>query len=131
MSGMLRDLLRERAEAAGGHDLDLHDLITQGEQQVRRRRRVALGGAAAAVALTVGAGFALVQTGDDRTSPPVDPSTNTPTPTADVEPGAPGPRPLTYGLGATVHYGNRTIEAAQDADGIFVLDDGLVILTGD
>jgi hypothetical protein len=131
MSGMLRELLSERADAAGSPGVDLHHLIAQGERRVRRRRVVALGGTAAAVALTLGASFVVVETGDDRTSPPVDPSTNNPTRTADVEPDAPGSRPLTYGLGATIHYGDRTIETAEDADGLFVLDDGLAILTGD
>src|SRR5215211_6827046 len=132
MNGILRDLLSERADAVGSPDLDLHDLIAQGEQQVRRRRRVALGGTAAAVVLTVGASFALVQVGEDRTSPPVGPPTNTPTATVDESPDTTdGSRPLAYGVGATIHYGDRIIEAAEDADGLFVFDDGLAILTGD
>ena len=113
-------------------DLDLHDLIAQGERRVTRRRRVVLGGTAAAVVLTVGASFALLQArrpydvaggsaGDQlaqhrrRHGPD----------TTD------GSRPLTYGVGATIHYGDRVIEAAEDADGLFLFDDGLAILTGD
>ena len=129
MNGMLRDLLSERADAAGSPDLDLDDLIAQGERRVRRRRRVALGGTAAAVALTVGASFALVQVGDDRTSPPVGPPTTNSPSTVDVTPDATdGSRPLTYGVGATIHYGDRVIEAAEDPDGLFVFDDGLCVL---
>ena len=132
MNGMLRDLLSERADAAGSPDLDLHDLIAQGERRVRRRRRVALGGTVAAVALTVGASFALVQAGDDRTTSPVGPPTPTrPAPWTSLPDTTDGSRPLTYGLGATIHYGDRVIEAAEDADGLFVFDDGLAILTGD
>jgi hypothetical protein len=131
MNGMLRDLLGERADAAGGPDLDLVDLIAQGERRVSRRRRAALGGTVAAVALTVGASFALAQIGDDRTSPPAGPPTNSPS-TVDVSPDpTTDSRPLTYGLGATIHWGDRVIEAAEDADGLFVLDEGLAILTGD
>ena len=130
MNGMLRELLNERADAAGSHDLDLQDLIAQGERRVRRRRRVALGGAAAAVVLTVGASFALVQTGDRAPSPVGPPPTDSPS-TADVSPDTTdGSRPLTYGLGATIHSGDRTIEAAEDAGGLYVFDDGLAILTG-
>ena len=131
MNGMLRDLLSERADAAGSPDLDLHDLIARGERRVTRRRRVAVGGTAAAVVLTVGASFALVQVGDDRTSPPVGPPTNPPS-TVDVTPDTTdGSRPLTYGVGATIHYGDRVIEAAEDPDGLYVFDDGLWFFTGE
>ena len=132
MNGMLRDLLNERADAADSPDLDLGDLIAQGERRVSsRRRRVALGGTAAAVALTVAASLALAQFGDDRTSPPAGPPTSTPTGTVDVQPETTGSRPLTYGVGATIHYGDRVIEAAEDPDGLYVFDDGLWFLTGE
>ena len=126
MTGMLRDLLNERADAAGSHDLDLHDLISQGERCIRRRRRIAVGGTVAAVVLTVGASFALVQSGDPESSPVLPPSTNPP---SSVD-GPDGSRPLTYGVGSTIHYGDRTIEVAEDAGGLYVFDDGLAILTG-
>ena len=122
MKGMLRDLLTERADAAGSPALDLHGLIAQGERRITRRRRVALGGAAAALALTVGASFALSQTGD-HASPPVGPPTNPPS-NVDITPDATDDsRPLTYGVGATIHYGDRVIEAAEDPDGLYVFDD--------
>jgi hypothetical protein len=131
MNGMLRDLLSERADAAGSPELDLHDLVARGEQSVSRRRRAAVGGTVAAVVLTVGASFALVQTGD-RTTSPVGPPTNPPSTTVDVPPdSADGSEPLTYGVGATIHYGDRIIEAPEDVDGLFVFDGGLAILTGD
>ena len=129
MNGMLRDLLSERADAAGSPDLDLHDLIAQGERSVRRRSRVAVAGTAAAVVLTVGASFGLLQAGD-RTTSPVGPPTSPPS-KVDVSPDTTdGSRPLTYGVGGTIHYGDRVIEAAEDADGLFVFDEGLAILTG-
>ena len=131
MNGMLPDLLSERADAAGTPDLQLDLLIAEGERRVSHRRRAALGGTVAAVVLTVGASFALAQAGDDRTSPPVGPPTTTPTGTVDVPPETTDSRPLTYGLGATIHYGNRVFEAPEDADGLFVFDDGLAILTDD
>ena len=131
MTGMLRDLLSERADAAGSPELDLRDLISQGERRIDRRRRAVLGGTAAAVVLTVGASFALVQTGDRATSPVGPPTTNSPS-TVDGSPDTTdGSRPLTYGVGATIHYGDRIIEAAEDADGLFVFDDALAIFTGD
>ena len=128
MNGMLRDLLTERADAAGSHDLDLQDLIAQGERSIRRRRGVALGGTVAAVALTVGASFALAQTGDRATSPVGPQPTHSPS-TVDAPPDTTdGSRPLTYGVGGTIHYGDRIIEA-EDAEGLFVFDDGLAVLT--
>ncbi len=131
MNGMLRDLLSERADTAGSPELDLRDLIAKGERSVRRRRRVAVGGTVAAVALTVGVSFALVQVGDDRTSPPAGPPTSPPS-KADVAPDTTdGSRPLTYGVGATIHYGDRVMEAAEDPDGLYVFDDGLWFFTGE
>jgi hypothetical protein len=131
MNGMLRELLSERADAAGTPDLDLGDLIARGERSVTRRRRVVVGGTVAAVVLTVGASFALVQVGDDRTSQPVGPPTNPPS-NVDVTPdAADGSRPLTYGVGTTIHYGDRVIEAAEDPDGLYVFDDGLWFFTGE
>jgi hypothetical protein len=133
MNGMLRDLLNERADAAGTPDLDLGDLIAQGQQRVRRRRRMVLGGTAAAVVLTVGASVALLQAGERTTSPDVPPATNSPSPSnVDVPDDATdGSQPLTYGLGGTIHYGDRVIEAADDADGLFLVDDGLAIFIDD
>ena len=133
MNGLLSDLLNERADAAGSPDLDLRDLIAHGDRRVARRRRVVLGGTAAVVVLVVGASFALLRAGDRTTTPDIPPATNSPS-TTDVAPdptGTDGERPLTYGLGATIHWGDRVIEAAEDADGLFVLDDALAILTGD
>jgi hypothetical protein len=131
MNGMLRELLSERADAAGTPDLDLGDLIARGERSVTRRRRVVVGGTAAAVVLTVGASFALVQVGNHRTSPPVGPPTNPPS-NVDVTPDATDDsRPLTYGVGATIHYGDRVIEAEEDPDGLYVFDDGLWFFTGE
>jgi hypothetical protein len=130
MNGMLHDLLGERADAAGSPDLHLDELIAQGERRITRRRRVALGSTVAAVALTVGAGFALGQATDRVT--PVGPPTNTPPSTADdLSDTADGSRPLTYGVGGTIHYGGRIIDAGEDADGLFVLDQGVAILTRD
>jgi hypothetical protein len=131
MNGMLRELLSERADAAGTPDLDLGDLIARGERSVTRRRRAVVGVTAAAVVLTVSASFALVQVGNDRTSPPVGPPTNPPS-NVDVTPDATdASRPLTYGVGTTIHYGDRVIEAAEDPDGLYVFDDGLWFFTGE
>ena len=133
MNGMLRDLLEERADAVDGPDLALADLIAEGERRINRRHRAALGGTVAAVAVALGASFALMQVGDGRTSPPVGPSsTPSSSSSADVQPEpTDGSGPLTYGVGATIHWGDRVIKAEEDADGLFVLDDGLAILTGD
>jgi hypothetical protein len=92
---------------------------------------MAVGGAAAAVVMTVGVSFALLQ-GGDRSTSPVGPPT-TPPSTVDVPPDttADGARPLTYGLGSTIHYGDQVIEATEDPDGLYVFDDGLWFFTGE
>ena len=59
MNAILRDLLSDRADAAGTPDLDVDELVALGERRVSRRRRAALGDTAAAVALTVGASIAI------------------------------------------------------------------------
>ena len=130
MNGMLRDLLNERVDAAGGPDLDLHDLIAQGERRIRppsSRGPGRHGGCCGA------------HGGCELRAPPGrrphiaagGPTTNPPT-TADVQPDpADTSRPLTYGLGATIHYGDRVIEAAEDPDGLFVFDVGLSFFTGE
>ena len=123
MNGMLRDVMAERVDAAGRPDLDLHGLIALGERRVSRRRRAAVAAGVASVVLTAGAGFAL---GQDRES-----GARTDAPATNPPPDAPASRPLTYGVGATIHYGDRIIQAAEDADDLFVFDEGLAFLTGD
>ena len=131
MNGILRDMLDERADAAGNPDLDLGDLIAHGERRVKHRRRLAMAGTATAVALTVGASVGLIRAGDRATSPLGPPPTTPSDTTQDAAPDTTdGSRPLTYGVGATIHYGDRVIEAAEDAGGLYVVDDGLAILTG-
>ena len=62
MTGMLQDLLRERADDLGAPHVDLASITRDGERRVRRRRTALLGGtAAAAVALV--AGIAVVAPG--------------------------------------------------------------------
>jgi hypothetical protein len=129
MTGMLRDLLSERAEAAGSPELDLQDLIAQGERRIRHRRGVAAASAASAVALTVGASFAFVQLGDRSTSP-VGPSNNSPS--VDVQPDITDrSRPLTYAEGTVIHYGDRTVTTVAPVAELDPTDDGVVVRTRD
>ena len=131
MNGMLRDLLSERADAAGPQTSTFRTSLPR-RKRVTRRRRVVVGGTAAAVVLTVGASFALSQRGDRTTSPDLatdhdPPTTSTSSPTHRND----GTQPLTYGVGGTIHYGDRVIEAAEDPDGLYVFDDGLWFFTGE
>ena len=131
MNGMLRDLFNERVDAAGGPDLDLHDLIAQGERTHQPPSSRGPGRHGGCCGAHGGCELRTRPGRRRRTSPPVGPTTNSPT-TADVKPDpADTSRPLTYGLGATIHYGDRVIEAAEDPDGLFVFDDGLWFFTGD
>lgn len=60
MTGMLDDLLRERADEAGSPHLDLAAITRDGERRVRRRRTLLGGGVAAAAAVAVLAGTSLL-----------------------------------------------------------------------
>ena len=90
---------------------------------------MAAAGTAAAVALTVGASFALVQLGDRATSP-VGPSTNSPS--VDVLPDSTDrSRPLTYAEGTALHYGDRTVTTGAPVVELDPTDDGVVVRTRD
>ncbi|MBS2938133.1 hypothetical protein KDN32_10295 [Nocardioides sp. J2M5] len=59
MTGMLQDLLHERADEAGAPHVDLASITRDGERRVRHRRTAVLGGLTAA-AVSVVAGVALL-----------------------------------------------------------------------
>ena len=115
MKVVLSDVLTERAESVEPGVVDLDELITTGRRAVRNRRRAALAAVAASTALALGT-TALVLGGD---------------PDADVSPAPPVDtgvrRQLTYGLGQTVHIGDRAIDTDLDVLSIDVTDDGAVL----
>lgn len=65
MTGLLSDLMHERADALGAPDLDLAEITRAGDRRVRRRRTALATGLAAAAAVAAVAVPSLVLDGDD------------------------------------------------------------------
>ena len=117
MTGTLKDLMTERADAAAPPHLDLDAIVRAGESRVRRRR-VAVGAGAAAVAASVALGV-----------PAVLDSSPAPDRSRVVEPAAAefGERLVSYAAGSTIHYGDKSIDVSPHEVETFVqTDDGFV-----
>lgn len=122
MSTTLRETFRRQADVTDPPDLDLDTIVARGDSRLRRRRWVATGGAAAAVA---GVALALGLT----LAPPVE------QPTGPGEPSGPGTasvrRPLVWSDGelaepATIHYGDQVVRTGRRFGHLDVTDDGVV-----
>jgi hypothetical protein len=137
MNASLRDL-GTRAGAVPAPQLDVAGLVEAGESRIRRRRLAAVAAVTAAVVAVVG-GAALAGPGTRRTAPQpavTDQTTQAP----DVVETQPAQRLLTYSVGTTIHWGDRTIEVGQQAnrspeqlkllDYVDATDDGAVFITG-
>jgi hypothetical protein len=102
MTGLLNDLLRDRADHLEAPELDLAAIARDGERAVRRRRTAVVGGVAAASVVAVVSGYALLDTrgggdGEVTGSPP-----------ADVQ-------PLTWTTGRTLHSdGAESVDLAAE-----------------
>jgi len=118
MSELLREVLRDRADAVAVPAISVDELAARGDQIRRRRRLTGVGVAAAAVALV--AGIALL-TDQDTSSEPVRPP----------QPERSNTRPLTYAEGTSVHYGDKTLEAPAPVVELDLTDNGVAVLTDD
>lgn len=102
MTGLLNDLMRDRADHLEAPEVDLAAVTRDGERAVRRRRTAAVGGVAAASLVAVVSGAALVGArgggdGEVATSPPA------------------GARPLTWTTGRTLHTaGGESVDLAGE-----------------
>ena len=67
MTGLLNDLMRDRADHLEAPEVDLAAIARNGERAVRRRRAAVVGGVAAASVVALVSGAALLGTrgGDD------------------------------------------------------------------
>lgn len=113
------DLLRRL-----GDDLVPPPLDTLRETARRRDRRTA-----AATALVAGAAVAGIAAGVLLLAP--DEGGREPRPTETPTQVAPTSRPLTYADGATIHYGDRTVEAVGRVDELDLTDQGVAFRTED
>ena len=101
MTGLLTDLMRDRADHLDAPEVDLAAITRDGDRVVRRRRTAVVGGLAAAAVVAVVTGAALLGGGggggDVVAGPP-----------ADAE-------PLTWTTGRTLHTaGGASVELAAD-----------------
>lgn len=126
MTGTLKDLMTRRADEASPPHVDLDAIIRAGESRVRRRW-VAVGAGTAAVVASV----ALVVPAVVNPSAPdfsaQDPSA--PNQSRSVQPAAAGfvEREVTYAVGSTINYGDRSIDVSPQKVETFVqTDDGFV-----
>lgn len=96
MTGLLTDVMHDRADTLDAPDLDVAAMIRDGDRRAGRRRAVGLVGLAAA-SLVVAAGVTLpaLLSGDDR-----DAEVSAPVVSYD----------LAYAVGSTIHDGPRTVE---------------------
>lgn len=130
MSASLRDL-RQRAESVAVPQVDVSALVTSGERRLRRRRLAVTTGSAAVV-LALVLGVATLTNGTHRSQDPVnDPPTPTPTPTpTSVVDNPDSVRQLTYAVGSTIRYGDRSIDVGRYVTFVDVSDNGVVFVTG-
>lgn len=111
--------LRRLAERAEGVEGRPGDRLAEVHARIRTTRRNRVGAAAAVIAALIAAASIVVT---------IDPSPPEPV-------GPPYPvdttHPLTYALGTTVHYGEKTVEAPAEVVEVDVTDAGVVVRTTD
>jgi hypothetical protein len=121
MTGLLRDTMNERADAAGYPHLDLDAIIDNGDRRVRRRR-IAAGGATVAAAAAVVAAVALGPGALDLRGDGAQPIGPTTGQFAEDRPA--------YAVGSQIHYGSEVLGIGPYQIRSFVqTDDGFVATT--
>jgi hypothetical protein len=120
MTGLLKDVMHDRADSLDPPQLDVAAMVRDGEQRVARRRTrsIGLAGLAAAAAAVVAVG-----------APSLWPSgTTTATTTTSESPFAAAfdAHEPAYALGATVHVDGRTFDVGRDVVAMVQSDAGVV-----
>jgi len=124
MTGLLKDLMNDRADHVAGPHVDIEAIVADGDKRVRRRRIATGTGIAAAVAAVA---LAVVTVPDmvDRGAEPVQPAPTIQTPAFTEA------RP-TYAGDSTIHYGDQQVSTAPYEVVAFVQTDaGFVFSTPD
>ncbi|MGA9746724.1 MAG: hypothetical protein WBQ50_04635 [Nocardioides sp.] len=117
MTGLLSDVMHDRADTAGHPVVDLDAIVRVGDRRLRRNRAVS-GLAVAAVVLAAAAGsvtaMGLLDLGDDLAAdaPPTDPK-------------------AALAIGDQIHVGARTFDVGRPVASLVQTDDGLVYTTTD
>ena len=122
MTGLLKDLMSDKADQAAAPRLDIDAIVADGDKRVHRRRIVA-GTGVAAVAAAVVTAFAVVpgivdNSGPDPTHPPV---------TSDFS-----SERITYADGSMIRYGAETFDVSPlEVKSLVRTDRGFVFVAGD
>jgi hypothetical protein len=137
MNASLREL-GDRAAAVPAPQLDVTALVSAGESRIRRRRLAAVAAVAAAVLVVVGGALLAVPGNRDAAPPPAGRDHTSDAP--DLVQTRPALRLLTYSVGTTIHWGDRTVDVRQQATGriaggklvdyVDATDDGAVFVIG-
>lgn len=128
MTGLLKDTMRERADAQTPPPIDVDLLVRAGDRRIRRSR-VTTGLAAAGVAGTLAVGALLGpqlvdgSTTGDRGGVVAEQGREAAGPFAERRP--------TYAVDATIHYGDTTIDVGETVGSFVQTDDGFVYATDD
>ena len=127
MNASLRDL-GTRAGAVPAPQLDVASLVAAGQSRIRRRRFAAVAAVTAAVLVVVVGGALIVSPGTRHTAPPPAGPDRKNHGTVTVQ-----TRLLTYSVGTAIHWGDRTIDVVQQAQGrkigyVDATDDGAVFV---
>lgn len=115
MTGLLKDVMHDRADSLDAPDLDVAAMIRDGDHHLQRRRTMAVvgGAAAAVVALVAGIAVPTLLAGDSR-----EPDAATPVVSYD----------LAYAVGSTIHDGSRTVETDVAISGLVQAPSGYVVV---
>jgi hypothetical protein len=126
MTGLLKDIMDERADRAPVPSLDLDAIIQTGDRRVRRRRVVA-GGGVAAVATAVIAVVAIGPGSFDLRGDKAEPVDTPPAPSEFLH------QVPVYASGTEIHYGDRKVVsvAPHQLDSFVVTNAGFVFTTSD
>ncbi len=121
MTGTLKDLMTERADAEASPQVDVDAIVRAGDSRVRRRRVVA-GAGAAAVAASVA--FVVPAVVDSSSPPSPDRSRSVQPATAEFAQSR-----VSYAVGSSIHYGDRLIDVSPHDVATYVqTDDGFVFI---
>src|SRR5687768_14706042 len=129
MNGADLRSLAERASTVEGRQADRLAEVHARIRAARRRRTAAASAGAGVLVLALVLGVSALSRSEDRSQEPAQTPTPTPSPTSVVD-NPDSLRPLTYAVGATIHYGEQTIDVGDFVHFLDVTDNGVVFVSG-
>ena len=112
MTGLLKDVMHDRADSLDAPDLDMVAMLRDGDRQVRRRRTGVIGAAAASLVVVAGIAVPTLLSGDSSRP-------DVAAPVVSYE--------LAYAVGGTIHDGSRTVETGLAISALVQAPSGYVV----